>query len=455
MYPVTDNALDGILRKLAIPDISSATIRQICAVAAEIEEISEEPCVHLEIGNPGLPAEHIGVDCECNALQQGVANKYPDIKGIPQLKKAGSRFLKAFLDIDVPSNGIIPTVGSMQGSFTLMLLLKQRLEQKDTLLILNPGFPAQRHQAKVLGIRTQSFDIYNYRGKALESRLEEELRSGRVTAMVYSNPNNPAWTNLTDEELEIIGRLATKYDVIVLEDLAYLGMDFRTDFSRPFVAPFIPSVAKYTDNYILLVSASKIFSYAGQRIAMVCMSPTVYNRRYATLEKFYEMPSFGDAYVFGVLYCASSGVSHSAQYAMAGMMDAAVDGKLDFVGHTSEYGRRAGIVKKLFTDNGFHIVYSMDGENPISDGFFFTVGYPNLSGEELQRELLRYGVSSISLPSTGSDQEGIRVTVSMISSEEDMKRLGERLKAFDEWRKSTMAEQKAAREENSEKIVFA
>lgn len=140
---------------------------------------------------------------------------------------------------------------------------------------------------------------------------------------------------------------------------------------------------------------------------------------------------------------------------MAGMMDAAVDGKLDFVGHTSEYGRRAGIVKKLFTDNGFHIVYSMDGENPISDGFFFTVGYPNLSGEELQRELLRYGVSSISLPSTGSDQEGIRVTVSMISSEEDMKRLGERLRAFDEWRKSTMAEQKAAREENSEKIVFA
>lgn len=455
MYPVSTDTLDAILRKLAIPDVASATIRQICAVADELEEASGESCVHLEIGNPGLPAEQIGVECECRALRDGVANKYPDIKGIPVLKEAGSQFLKAFLDIDVPAKGIVPTVGSMQGSFTLLLLLKQRLEQKDTVLILNPGFPAQRHQAKVLGMRIQSFDIYNYRGRALEARLEEEMKSGRITAMIYSNPNNPAWTNLTDEELEIIGRLATKYDVIVMEDLAYLGMDFRSDFSRPFTAPFIPSVAKYTDNYILLVSASKIFSYAGQRIALVCMSPTVYERRYPYFEKFYEMPAFGDAYIYGVLYCASSGVSHSAQYAMAGMLEAAVKGELDFVGHTAEYGRRAGIVKKLFTDNGFHIVYSMDGERPISDGFFFTVGYPNLSGRELQRELLRYGVSSISLPSTGSDQEGIRVTVSMISDDEEMRHLGERLAAFDAWRKEEMAGMKAVREEKSEKIVFA
>lgn len=432
MFPVKDNILDSILERLQIPDISTATIRQICAVAAELENMTGDKCVHLEIGNPGLPAEKIGIESECEALRKGVANKYPDISGIAPLKNAGKRFLKAFLDVDIDERGIVPTVGSMQGSFTLMLLLKQRLAEKDTILLINPGFPAQRHQAKLLGMRTQSFDIYNYRGKALEAKLEEELSNGRVTAMIYSNPNNPAWTNLTEEELEIIGRMATKHDVIVLEDLAYMGMDFRQDFSHPYEPPFIPSVAKYTDNYILLVSASKIFSYAGQRIAVVCMSNAVYQRRYSFFESFYEMPDFGDAYIYGVLYCASSGATHSAQYAMASMMENAVEGKLDFVGHTSEYGRRAGIVKKLFTDNGFHIVYAIDGNEPISDGFFFTAGYKGMSGVKLQRELMRYGVSSISLPSTGSEQEGVRVTVSMISDEEDMSRLGERLKAFDE-----------------------
>lgn len=455
MFPVDKEVLDSILRDLSIPDVATATIRQICAVAAELENAASDRCVHLEIGNPGLPAENVGIECECNALRSGVANKYPDIAGIAPLKENASKFIKAFLDLDIPAKGIVPTVGSMQGSFTLMLLLKQRLEQKDTLLMLNPGFPAQRNQAKLLGLRTQSFDIYNYRGKALESRLEEEMKSGRITAMIYSNPNNPAWTNLTQEELEIIGRLATKYDVIVMEDLAYMGMDFRSDFSRPFEPPYIPSVAKYTDNYILLLSASKIFSYAGQRISLVCMSPTVYGRHYTTFEKFYEMPAFGNAYIYGVLYCASSGTSHSAQYALAGMLDAAVKGELNFVEHTSEYGRRAAIVKRLFTDNGFHIVYSIDGDKPISDGFFFTVGYPNLSGAELQEELLRYGISSISLPSTGSEQEGIRVTVSMISDDEEMNRLGERLRHFDSYRKKLDAERKQKAGNISEKIVFA
>ena len=455
MFPVDKEVLDSILRDLSIPDVATATIRQICAVSAELENAAADRCVHLEIGNPGLPAENVGIECECNALRSGVANKYPDIAGIAPLKENASKFIKAFLDLDIPAKGIVPTVGSMQGSFTLMLLLKQRLEQKDTLLMLNPGFPAQRNQAKLLGLRTQSFDIYNYRGKALESRLEEEMKSGRITAMIYSNPNNPAWTNLTQEELEIIGRLATKYDVIVMEDLAYMGMDFRSDFSRPYEPPYIPSVARYTDNYILLLSASKIFSYAGQRIALVCMSPTVYGRHYATFEKFYEMPAFGNAYIYGVLYCASSGTSHSAQYALAGMLDAAVKGELNFVEHTSEYGRRAAIVKRLFTDNGFHIVYSIDGDKPISDGFFFTVGYPNLSGAELQKELLRYGISSISLPSTGSEQEGIRVTGAMISDDEEMNRLGERLRHFDSYRKKLDAERKQKAGNISEKIVFA
>ena len=432
MFPIDKNSVSEALSRLSIPDITSATIRQISALANLLEEMAGDNMIHLEIGNPGLPAEEIGIEAEVAALRAGVANKYPDIAGIPALKRNGSRFIKAFFDVDVPEKGIVPTVGSMQGCFTLMLLLQKRIPEKDTLLMLYPGFPAQRHQAKLLGMGLEGFDIYEYRGKALEAKLEEYFKTGRITALLYSNPNNPAWTNLTDEEMEIIGRLATKYDVIVLEDLAYMGMDFRTDYSHPGEAPFISSVARYTDNYILLASGSKIFSYAGQRIAMVCMSEAVYNRHYESLESFFEIPAFGDAYIYGVLYCASSGVSHSAQHALAAMMESAVEGKLDFVGHCREYGRRAEIVKRAFCDNGFHLVYKMDGDRPISDGFFLTVGYPGMSSEELQGELLRYGVSTISLPSTGSEQPGVRVTVSMISDEDTFRSLESRLKKFHE-----------------------
>jgi len=430
MFPLPQDILDKIAERLGILDLSTATIRQIVSLSEALEEEANERFIHLELGNPGLPACRTGIEAEIAALESGVANTYPPIGGIPELKKAGSAFVKAFTNIDVPAKAVIPTVGSMQASFTLQLLLSQRLPGRDSILFFNPGFPAQRHQAKVLGIGIEQFDIYDYRGSALEAKLDAILSKGNITALLFSNPNNPSWINLTEEELEIVGRMATKHDVIVIEDLAYMGMDFRRDFSHPGQEPFIPSVGKYTDNFIMMISGSKIFSYAGERIAIVAMSNSVYEREYEYFRTFYEMPRLGDAYMHGVLYTASSGASHAAQHALAAMMSAAVEGKLDFVNETSEYARRAKILKDLFVGNDFHIVYDKDGSEPISDGFFFTVGYDGLDGKKLQSELLRYGVSAITLTSTGSEQEGLRVCVSKVSDEEDFNILKQRLKTF-------------------------
>lgn len=430
MFPLDKSELENAIKRLSIMDLTNATIRQVCSLANELENRAGESMVHLELGNPGLNAENIGVEAEISALKNGIANKYPNISGIPELKRAGKDFVKKFMNIDIPEKGVVPTVGSMQGSFTLMLLLAQRLPGKNSMLFLNPGFPAQRSQAKLLGIEEVAFDIYSYRGKALEEKLESILSKGNVTGMIYSNPNNPAWTNLTEEELEIIGRLATKYDVIVLEDLAYFGMDFRKNTGIPGEAPYVPTVANYTDNYILMLSGSKIFSYAGQRIAVVCMSKAVYDRHYDYLKEFYEIPAFGDAYIFGVLYCASSGTSHSAQYALAAMMEAAAKGELNFVEHCSEYGNRAARAKEIFTRNGFHLIYDKDGDEDISDGFFFTAGYKDMTGDEVHRELLRHGVATISLHTTGSTRPGVRVCISMMKNDNDFEMLDKYLKEF-------------------------
>ena len=432
MLPVDKQLLKDAMGKMHIADITTATIRQIVMLSKQVEATTGEEFIHLEMGNPGLPSVEIGVETECAALRGGIANKYPAIEGFPELKKNASDFLKAFFNLDVDPKYFIPTVGSMQGSFTTLMALKQRLEGKDSMLYLNPGFPAQRNQAKLLGINEISLDIYDYRGKPLEAKLDEILGKGNVTGILYSTPNNPAWTNLTEEELEIIGRMATKHDVIVVEDHAYVGMDFRKNFGIPYEPPYVPTVARYTDNYILLLSASKIFSYAGQRIACVCMSPAVYERKYPFFASYYEMPAFGDAYVYGILYCASSGTCHSAQYAMSALLKAAVEGSFNFVDYCHDYKERGHKARAAFLDNGFHLVYEKDGEETISDGFFFTVGYKDLTGEELQKELMRYGVATISLPSTGSLREGLRICVSTLTSEHLFEILNSRLKLFNE-----------------------
>ncbi len=427
---IDNAALASVLEQMGISDISNATIRQSGEIARSLERELGIEFLHLEMGIPGLPPAQIGVEAECSALKSGVASIYPNMNGIPELKNEASRFLKAFLDIDVVPKGCIPTVGSMQGSFSSFILCSDLNPKKDTVLFIDPGFPVQRKQVQLLGIKSQSFDIYEYRGEKLAAKLEEYLSSGRICALVYSSPNNPAWFNLTEEELRTIGELATRYDCIVIEDLAYMCMDFRKPLGKPFEAPFQPTVAKYTDNYIIMMSASKMFSYAGQRIAVLAVSDKLYGRRYQGLEDKYKIGRLGDALVLGILYAVSSGTSHSAQYALAAMFKAASDGSLDFVKDTSEYGRRAAIVKRLFLENGFHVVYSKDGDEEVGGGFFFTVGYKDLTSAEVMREMMLCGMCSISLTLTGSQQNGVRVCVSQLNRPEQFEMLEERLKLF-------------------------
>ena len=112
--PIDKSALDAVLKQMGISDIANATIRQSGEIARTLEREQNVEFLHLEMGIPGLPPARIGVEAECAALQAGIASIYPNMMGTPELKTQASRFLKAFLDIDVAPKGCIPTVGSMQ-----------------------------------------------------------------------------------------------------------------------------------------------------------------------------------------------------------------------------------------------------------------------------------------------------------------------------------------------------
>lgn len=414
--PIDEAAVNAAIEQMNIRDFGKATIREVVAIASKLEKETGEEFIHMEMGVPGLPPASVGVKAEIAALENGVASIYPIIDGLPELKNEASRFIKAFINVDIAAQGCVPVVGSMQGTFTSFLVCGQCDEKKDTILFIDPGFPVQKQQITVMGYKYESFDVYDFRGTKLHDKLESYLSKGNIAAIIYSNPNNPSWICLKDEELAVIGKLATQYDTIVLEDLAYFAMDFRKDLSRPFQAPFQPSVARYTDNYILLISGSKAFSYAGQRIGVVAISDKLYGRTFDGLTKRYGGGTFGSVFIHRALYAISSGVSHSAQYAMAAMLKAASDGEYNFLEEVKEYGRRAKKLKEIFLKHGFHLVYDSDLGDPVADGFYFTIGYPGLTGGELMKELIYYGVSSISLITTGSNQQGIRACTSFIKN---------------------------------------
>ena len=432
MNTLIDSALiESAMQKLEVASYEDLSIRQLVSLVNLFEKESGEEFIHFEIGVPGLPASQVGIDAQKEALDSGVASVYPALEGEPALKQAASKFIRSIIGAEVTPAHCIPTVGSMQGTFATLMAVSALDEKKDTILYIDPGFPVQKTQADVLGIRREAFDVYNYRAEKLAPKLEEYLSSGRIAAILYSNPNNPTWMCLTDDELRTIGEMANKYDAIVIEDLAYITMDFRKDVDPTTGLPTQVSVTPYTDNYVLLMSGSKIFSYAGERIAVTAISDKLFERKSESLKRRFGLPSFGNVFVHKLIYTLSSGVSHSAQMALARMMDQAAEGLYNYRDEVREYANRTERIREILTRHGFHIVYDKDVDEPVGNGFFFTIGYKDMKGGELLGNLLRCGVSGIVLTSTGADYEGIRACSSAIKPHHyDL--LDQRLAMFEE-----------------------
>ena len=404
--------------ELNIADLENATIGEILLVASSLEKKTGIPFIRMDQGSPGLPPNRIGIEAEKSALDSGIVSQYPAAAGVPQLKEQASRFVKAFTDIDISPESCIPTTGGVAASFASFIVCTQRIKGKSKVLFIDPGFPIQKSQLRILGIEWVTFDIHDYRGSRLERKLRRMMSGGDIAAIVYSNPNNPAWICLEEEELEVIGRLADEYDAVVMEDMAYFCMDFRKNLGKPYEPPYPPTVARYTDNYILMLSSSKIFSYAGQRMALACISDALFARQFPDLASRYgDSGIFGETFTASILYMITSGCTTSTQYAYAAMLGAACDGRIDFVSDMEVYADRAEKMKRIFLDNGFRIVYDRDVSQNTGDGFFFTLGYGNMRGGELLKELLYYGVSCISLSTTGSEQQGIRACTSRMKDE--------------------------------------
>jgi aspartate/methionine/tyrosine aminotransferase len=426
---INKELVDTLFSQFGESEITRLSIREVGKLVAQIEEQSGQEFIHMEMGVPGLPASAIAIEAEKQALDNGLASQYPHIEGIPFVKTEIARFAKLFMNIEVAPINCIPTVGGMQGSFAALLAAARTNPLKPYTLFIDPGFPVNKSQLQLIGVPYKSFDILNFRGEKLKEKLESFLAENNICSICYSSPNNPAWINLSERELQIIGELATKHDVIVVEDLAYFGMDFRQHYGQPGVAPYQPTVANYTDNYILLLSASKIFSYAGQRIGMMITSEKLRTRRYPNLKNYFTSDVLGHFIPYGVLYATTAGTSHTAQYALAATLKAVNDGEIDFVAELQPYGDKAKIMKALFLKYGFYIVYN-DQDLELADGFYFTIAYPGLTSGELMKEFLYFGISAISLSITGSENpNGLRACVSFVRLDQ-MDMLEERLKAF-------------------------
>ena len=432
-FPLNPKSIDNIIRKNDI-DLNFISIRELQNLVSELSEKFSVEFLRFEFGIPGLKASPIGAQEEIKALKENDAlpSTYPPFDGIPRLKKATVEFAHQFLDIHVSPTNCIPTVGAMHGCFISQAIAGRRKEAFDTILFIDPGFPVNKLQTQFLGLQNMSIDLCDYRGKSLGEKLEEIFSSKKIGGLLWSSPNNPTWTCLTETELEMIGKLLTKYDVIGIEDLAYLGMDFRFDYGKPGKPPFQPTIAKYTENYIIIISSSKIFSYAGQRVSVTISSDSLMTREYNYLKKYFNSKTIRSAFIHGGIYPTTAGVPQTPQYALAAFFETACKGEFDFLDNLKVYKDRAIKAKNIFLKNGFVLAYPDDGGRPLGDGFYFTIQREDLTSGELLYFMLQFGIAGIPLDITGSKRRGVRICISLVRRDQ-YGELNRRVQALDKY----------------------
>jgi aspartate/methionine/tyrosine aminotransferase len=428
--PFDREEMRRVVDRLGI-DPGKASIRQMNGLVNALEEAFGTKFVRMEFGVPGLPVHPVAIEAEIEALRRGICHVYSPFDGLADLKEEASRFVKNFMNLDLPARSCVPTVGAMHGCFASLTLAGRLDRAKRTVLLLEPGFPVNRLQVRMLGLETAVLDFYHLRGDRLVEAVEDRVRRGDVCAVLWSSPNNPSWIVLRESELEGLARICTDYGVLAIEDLAYFGMDTRHDYLVPGEPPYQPTTMRYTDNAVCIVSSSKMFSYAGQRIALTLLPPALMDREVPGLAEFFPMTRVGEALLHGVLYTTTACVAQTPQHGLLALLRAANAGDRSVFSSVREYTRRANVMKPMFLNHGFRLVYDNDLGDPLADGFYFTVSHPAFDdGADLLRELLHYGVSAITLETTGScRREGLRACVSM-TGDEQLACLEQRLARF-------------------------
>lgn len=139
--PIERNVIDETINEFQIVDFSKATIREVKAIASKAEAVSGVEFIKMEMGVPGLPASAVGVKAEIEALQNGIASLYPDINGLPELKKEASDFIKAFINVDLSPEDAYPLPALCREHSLRSLLAASAMKRKTRSCLSIRDFP--------------------------------------------------------------------------------------------------------------------------------------------------------------------------------------------------------------------------------------------------------------------------------------------------------------------------
>ena len=188
-------------------------------------------------------------------------NQYPQMRGIPPLRKAIAAHSKRFhgLDFD-PETEIVVTSGATEALAACMLGLAG---PGDEAIIIEPAYDCYRPILEAAGARVKAVRLQPPGWKLEESALAAAF-SPKTKVIVINTPLNPIGRVFTRAELEMLAGLVKRHDALVVCDEVYEHLVFDGRQHVPMI-----SLPGMRERCVRVGSAGKIFSLTGWKVGWI------------------------------------------------------------------------------------------------------------------------------------------------------------------------------------------
>ena len=231
--------------------------------------------IDFGMGNPDMPTpKHIRQKLRETVEKPGTG-RYSTSKGINGLRKAQASYYKRRFDVNLdPENEVIVTLGSKEG---LANLAQAITSPGDIILSPNPSYPIHPYGFIIAGASLRhlpAMDDGIFNPDLYLERLERSIIESvpAPVAVIVSFPSNPTAQVVSLEFYEEVVKIALKYNVYILSDLAYAEIYYDN-----FPPPSILQIPKAKQVAVEFTSMSKTYAMAGWRIGFAVGNKTLIN----------------------------------------------------------------------------------------------------------------------------------------------------------------------------------
>ena len=220
--------------------------------------------VDFGMGNPDqkTPEHIIRKMQEC--ANEDTVHRYSSSKGIPRLRQAISNWYEDKYNVSIdPEDEAIVTIGSKEGLAHLALAT---LNHGDSVIVPSPSYPIHPYGAVIAGAEIIYIKVENDDDEFFRSLDEAINNSWPIPKMIIANfPSNPTTKCVDLNFLKELVRIAKKYNIYLVHDIAYADIVFDG-----YKAPSILQVQGAKDIAVEFYTLSKSYNMPGWRIGFMC-----------------------------------------------------------------------------------------------------------------------------------------------------------------------------------------